>query len=209
MMHEDSNSSVNCSGLRTSSWPGLIVAEFIVFSHLTGTPDPDTTRSRDSHNLPPVQLYSNEPRLSASFKQPCVCSCRWVTLWMLLGICFTYRNSPQVSLVCFVHATFSNRSLTSPLTFFFFFYNLVSLKSLECLGLLEQFLKRSRFRRWTSSDSVIGVFYYYTFRMSLPRRDVHPVMGLKQTKGPFCSKNVQILRHLHCGSVTWVHMLGL
>lgn len=81
--------TVNCQplgGIRITSWPGLIIAKFMGFSLLTGTPDPDTTWSQDSHNLPPssciqmnlvCQLRSNSPACVPAAESRSECS--WVS----------------------------------------------------------------------------------------------------------------------------------
>lgn len=112
-------------------------------------------------------------------------------------------------------------TLTSPLTL----PGLISLKSHECLELPECFLKSSEFHfgvlsiLWTCDKHFKDIFFV-TYPGWLNPEGLYilswDLNDRWQTKGPFCSlvhcvsrKNVQLLRHLHRGSVMWVHMLSL
>lgn len=81
-----------------------------------------------------------------------------------------------VNLVCFVHITFGDRSLTSPLAFF---YNLVSLKSHDC----SETPWISPFWRWTSSDSVRGIFYLH-LQDEFTQEGCASCHGIKANKRP-------------------------
>lgn len=128
----------------------------------------------------PFQLYSNESRLSASFKQPCVRSCRWVTLWVLLGICFTCRNLCR--LTWFV--LFTLHSATAVLRHLWLsFTTSFHWKATNAQKLLEHFLKMSPFRRWTSSDSVRGIFLLH-LQDEFTQEGCASCHGIKANKRP-------------------------